>query len=356
MTQRMEELMAALPRELDAALITSPVNRRYYTGFASSAGTLLITRAGAFFLVDSRYAEGAEQAARGCKVILQKKYGEQLRELLRENGVRCLALESRHVTLSQLRALEETLEDVELEVGDRLCEAIGVQRRKKDPEELEAIARAQSIADRTFTHILNYIRPGRTEREIALEMEFHSRGQGSRGEAFPFIVLAGANTSKPHGTPSDYAVRPGDFVLMDFGCLWDGYCSDMTRTVAAGRPSERQRLVYETVLAAQRAALAVIRPGTACSQVDKTAREVIDATGFAGRFTHSLGHSLGLEVHENPNFSPACEVLLEPGFVLSVEPGIYLPGEFGVRIEDLIAVTGEGFRNFTGSPKDLIIC
>jgi len=354
MHQRLEQLRAALPEELDGALITSEVNRRYYLGFPSTAGTLLVTRKQAYFLVDSRYVEGARSTIRGCRVILQKKLCEQLLELLGECGVRRLALESEAVTLRQHKTLCEKLENVELDTGDALSDAIAGQRQIKDAGELDLIARAQDIADKTLAHILGYIRPGRTEREIALEMEFYSRSQGSEGEAFPFIILAGANTSRPHAPPSDYAVQSGDFVLMDFGCRVGGYCSDMTRTVAVGSPGKKQRRAYQTVLEAQRAALEQIRPGARCAQVDQCAREFIDATGFAGRFTHSLGHSLGLEIHETPTFSPGCETVLEPGFVLSVEPGIYLLGEFGVRIEDLVAVTDTGAHNLTASPKELI--
>jgi len=346
--------MQSLPAEIDGALITSDFNRRYYTGFESSAGAVLATREGSYFLTDSRYAEAAGRVVRSCAVILQERLYEQLGELISKHRLKCVAVEDKKTSLRTFREQEQRLR-VCLSGDKTLSDAIARQRSVKTPEELEAIGAAQKLADDTFTHILEYIKPGRTEREIALEMEFHSRKSGSEGEAFSFIVVSGENSSLPHGNPSDKAVEAGDFITMDFGCIVDGYRSDMTRTVAVGRVGEEQRRVYDTVLRAQLAALEAVRAGVVCRDVDRTARDIIAAAGYGEYFGHGLGHSLGLEIHEEPRFNTVCETLLEPGMVLSVEPGIYLPGRFGVRIEDIVAVTAEGCGNFARSTKDLLI-
>ena len=204
-------------------------------------------------------------------------------------------------------------------------------------------------------YILERINPGRTEREIMLDMEFYLRKQGSRGVAFDFIVVSGKNSSLPHGVPTDKEIEAGDFITMDFGAVVNGYCSDMTRTVAIHEVTEEQREVYNTVLEAQNKAFDMIRPGTPCIEIDQAARNHIYQRGYEGCFGHGLGHSIGVEVHESPCFNTRDHTLLQPGMILSVEPGIYLPERFGVRIEDMVHITADGFENLTASPKDLII-
>lgn len=350
---RLELLMEKV--DADAALITSDVNRLYYTGFASSAGTILAVKGESWLIIDSRYFEAASRGVTACSVILQDQLHEQLAGLLHAAGVKTLAVESRGMTLASFDAWRTKLTDVELVGDNSLSDAIGAQRARKSADEIARIRQAQQISDRTFAHILDFIRPGLTEREIALEMEFYSRRIGSDGAAFSFIVCAGKNSSLPHGVPGDQVIGPGDFIVMDFGSVVGGYCSDMTRTVAVGAVSDRQRIVYNTVLGAQQKALKSIRAGRVCSDIDKIARDVIDASPFAGSFGHGLGHALGLEVHEGPSFNQVNETPLEPGMVMSVEPGIYLPGEFGVRIEDIVAVTRGGCDNLTASSKELFI-
>jgi len=347
--------MGALPEDVDAALITTGLNRRYYTGFASSAGTVLATRKGAWFFIDSRYYEAAKRVVKSCEVVLQEKLYQQVSDMLTGQGVRTLALEGEGVTLRGFSLWKEKLPGAELREDNILSDAINRQRSIKTSRELASIQEAQRISDATFTHILNYIKAGRTERDIALEMEFYSRKNGSEGAAFPFIVVSGVNSSLPHGVPSDKPVEDGDFITMDFGSIVDGYASDMTRTVAMGRVSDRQRRMYALVLQAQLTALEAIRAGAVCREVDARARDLIDASEFKGSFGHGLGHSLGLDVHENPRFSTADETVLEAGMVMSVEPGSYLEGEFGVRIEDIVAVQGDGYHNFCASPKELLI-
>lgn len=354
MNERLKRLQEELPAGVDAALITSVSNRHYYTGFLSSAGTLLAGREKCFFYIDSRYFEDACARIEGCEVVLQDELYEQLGAAVAVQRWKALAVESDEMSLHSYDRLRQKLA-VELLSDHRLSDLVAAHRSRKSPRELACIRRAQGITDRTFTHILDYIRPGRTEREIALEMEFYSRRIGSEEAAFAFIVVSGKNSSLPHGVPSDKPVERGDFITLDFGATVEGYRSDMTRTVAVKEASDKQRDVYETVLRAQQAGFAAIRPGVPCNEVDAAARELIDTGAYKGCFGHGLGHSLGLDIHEPPRFSPTCTTPLEPGMVLSVEPGVYLPGEFGVRIEDIVVVTAEGYENLTGSPKELIL-
>ena len=228
-------------------------------------------------------------------------------------------------------------------------------RECKTEEEIGKIEQAQAIAEAAFAHILEYIHEGVTEREVALELEFYMRRAGATRAAFDIIVAAGASGSVPHAIPSDEPIRRGDLVTMDFGAVVDGYHSDMTRTVAVGEVSERQKLVYDTVLRAQKASLAVLKAGVSCVEGDAAARRVIEEAGFGQHFGHGTGHGVGLEIHEEPRLSPrAGEKLLRVGQVVTVEPGIYLPGECGVRIEDMALITKEGCRNLTHAPKELI--
>ena len=356
MKERLGLLSAGLAEGVDAALITSGVSRRYLTGMPSSAGTLLVFRQGpAYLIIDSRYIEKARKAAQGCQVILQRRLPAQVKELLGRHGAKRLAVESDYMTLGEYLQFQRQLPDVELEMDGKLSALLRQMRAVKAPEELEAIQRAQAITDAAFTHILNYIRPGRTEREIAGELMDFCYRQGSQGPSFDYIVVSGANSSMPHGVPTGKAVERGDFVTMDFGCMVDGYCSDMTRTVAVGEADEEHRRVYAVVLAAQKAAIAAAKAGVPGRVVDLAARQVIADAGYGPCFGHSTGHSLGLEIHESPLFAPSEETLMQPGMVITVEPGIYLEGKFGVRIEDMVFLTGDGNRDLTASPKDFMV-
>lgn len=355
MNERLRRFADEMPEELGGALITSPVNRRYFTGFPSSAGTLLLLRERAYLIVDSRYDEAARAAARGCEVILQEKLWEQVARLCKRHRVSALGVESETMSLKEYRRVCGELPGLSLLQDDWVSGQIERQRAIKDEREIGLIQRAQDIADAAFAHILGFIRPGRTEREIALELEFFSRRNGSEGAAFEFIAVSGKNSSRPHGVPTEKEIVRGDFVTLDFGATVEGYRSDMTRTVAVGEANDRQRAAYDTVLRAQRAALAALGPGKVCREIDKVARDIIERSPFRGCFGHGLGHGLGLEVHEQPTLNARCETVLAPGHVLSVEPGVYLPGEFGVRIEDIVAVRENGLHNFTESPKELLV-
>lgn len=355
MTNRLEKLAASLPEDLDAALITSDCNRLYYTGLASSAGTLLVTRRGSVFLIDSRYIEVARNTVHNCEVVLLEKMGEQLRSLVKRYGLRRIGIESGYCTVSQFLSWKKELPECELVMDERVNDLICRQRMVKDEGELALIRQAQELTDRSFDYICGFIRPGMSEKEIALELEFYSRRIGSEGPSFEFIVVSGPNSSLPHGVPGQRKVEKGDFITMDFGCIIGGYHSDMTRTVALGEPDGEMRRVYATVLEANRRSMAAVAPGVKCADVDKVARDIIYGAGYEGCFGHGLGHGVGVEIHEADRFGMSSKGECMPGMVMTIEPGIYLEGRFGCRIEDMIYITAEGCINLTASNKELII-
>ncbi len=354
MIHRIKKIQAAL-KNGEAFMIESKPNRLYLTGFSSSAGTLLITKETAEFFIDFRYFEKAAKTISHCKTTLQTNRMAQIQNFIDTNEIKNFYVESSSITLDAFISLKHCLKNAEIIEKSSLSDLLLKMRAEKSLKELSAIKEAQRITDETFSYILNRIRPGISEREIMLDMEFFLRKQGSDGIAFDFIVVGGKNSSLPHGSPGDYNIQKGDFVTMDFGAVYKGYCSDMTRTIAVGSASDRMREVYYTVLEAQNKAFEAIKPGAVCKSIDAAARNYIYDKGFNGCFGHGLGHSLGIEVHESPSFNTRDETLLEPGMVLSVEPGIYLENQFGVRIEDIVAITESSFDNLTHSPKELII-
>lgn len=345
-----------LQQGADAALVTSPQNRLYLTGFPSSAGWILITPQQSYFLTDFRYFEAASRQVKSCQVVLMNRLSDNFREIAQRHGIRRVLVENAGLSLADAKNYRDLLgavgaETVEDNTLDRLLRGL---RAIKTPQELQKIKDSQAITDASFSHILPLLRPGVTEREIALEIEFFMRRSGAQGIAFDLIVVSGANGSLCHGVPSEKKIEAGDLVTMDIGALLDGYHSDMTRTVGIGHLSDEQKDVYRTVLSAQLAAIEKAAPGVVCSQVDRAARDIIDKK-YPGTFGHSTGHGVGVEIHEWPNFSPSCEEILRPGMVVTVEPGIYLAGKFGVRIEDMIFVTQTGCEDLTASSKELMI-
>ncbi len=336
-----------------ALLITSDCNRFYFTGFASSAGSVFICREEAVFLVDFRYFEKAKATVDSCTVIQSPP--AKVSELCQQYGIKELFIETTSTPVSRLASLRQNLAGITVSDSDKFDGIIADMRSIKTQAELSLIREAQRMTDETFSYILDHIRPGRTEKDIMLDMEFFMRRLGSEGVSFDFIVVSGKNSSLPHGVPTDKVVERGDFVTMDFGAVVGGYHSDMTRTVAVGEASDEMRLVYDTVLRAQLESEKVIRAGAVCQDVDKVARDIINAAGYEGCFGHGLGHSVGVEIHENPAFSPRCETVLKSGMVMTVEPGIYLENKFGVRIEDMVYITDTGSLNLTASKKELII-
>ncbi len=354
MHKRIEALQTALPPKA-ALLIESTPNRLYLTGFASSAGFVLLSRERAAFYIDFRYIEAAKAAVSHLPVTLSERPMEEVRSFLAAEGLDTLYVESDTTSLDRAAALRSALDGVTLATDDAYSRKLTAMRQIKTPAELARIRQAQQLTDDTFAAILPRIAVGRTERDIMLDMEFAMRRMGSEGVAFDFIVVSGKNSALPHGVPTDKPLEAGDFLTMDFGAVVDGYRADMTRTVVLTRVDDTQRRVYDTVLAAQTAALAAIRPSAVCADVDKIARDLIHAAGYEGCFGHGLGHSVGIDIHESPSFSPRCTTPLQEGMVMTVEPGIYLAGRYGVRIEDMVVVTADGCDDLTHSSKELII-
>lgn len=337
------------------ALILSAQNRRYFTQFPSSAGALLVTAEEAYLLMDFRYEEAARYKAKNCTVVGFQNMEETLCELIKKHGLTDLYCEIDKLSVAQARSLEQCFSacGAKAVLDSTLDDAIRGMRMIKSEEEVKKIEASQAITDAAFAHILDYIKEGVTGRELALEIEFFMRRQGADDVAFGLIVAAGKNGSQCHAVPSDYQVQRGDFITMDTGALLDGYHSDMTRTVALGKVSDEQRDVYNTVLKAQLAVIDGAKPGMPCNEVDRIARNIIE-TRYPDTFGHGLGHGVGFEIHESPRFNTLDTTLTAPGMVITDEPGIYLPAQFGVRIEDMLLITEDGCRSLTKSPKELL--
>ncbi len=354
MEHRIEALRGALPQGVDAALIAGGVNRAYYTGFSSSAGYLFVARQGAVLLVDGRYIEAAQTGAHGCEVRLLGELAEQVDALCAETGARTVGVDADQWSVWDFCRLRDAMRATLLETA-QTAQLIRRQRAHKSEEEFGCLRRAQAIGDAVFAAVLPQIRPGMTDRDLQRLLNELFIEKGAQRAAHDFLVVCGPDTSYPHGKPSGRRLEKGDFVLMDMGTTIDGYWGDMTRTVLLGRAAPKQRLVYETVQAAQQAAFDAVRVGVPCREVDAAARGVIERAGFGVYFGHGLGHSLGLDVHEDPRFNQKDAAPVRPGMAITVEPGIYLPGEFGVRIEDTILIHEDGrVENITHSPHELI--
>ena len=347
---------ALVRRDLDAILITDEKNQRYATGFAFTDGIVVVAREKAWLLTDSRYIEAAENTAGGCCSVQlfdrQHSMSDRIRAALQEAGVEKLAAEDEKLSFARWSALEKTAQRQLLPAGDLMMEL----RASKSPEEIESMIRAQRISEKALEEVLHIIKPGMTEKQVMAELVYHMLKNGSEGNSFDPIVVTGAKTSMPHGVPGDEVIREGDFVTMDFGSLSDGYCSDMTRTVAVGHATEEMRKIYGIVLEAQLAGIAAARSGIPGKVIDQAARDVIEKAGYGPYFGHGFGHSLGLDIHEAPNAGPRGEALMAENDLCSAEPGIYIPGKFGVRIEDVMILRADGAEVITKAPKmELIV-
>lgn len=309
---KFEKLFSQLPESIDCVLITSDINRRYFTGMKSSDGTVIAFRDKAYLIIDFRYIEKARATVTAAEVIEQKKLYSQLTELIRRHGAANIAIESQTLTVSRLHTLRTQLKDVEVIDTDVLSNEINALRSVKDEYELDCIKKAQAIAERAFEDILGFIHEGVTERQIALELNRLMFEYGAEDLSFETIALSGENTSMPHGVPSDKPVKKGEFVLMDYGAVYNGYHSDMTRTVCVGEPDEEMRKVYNIVLEAQTAAINAAHAGMTGHELDEIARSIISDAGYDSCFGHSLGHGVGLEIHERPNASPNYMLPLNP--------------------------------------------
>lgn len=340
--------------ECPAALIQNPESVRYLTGFSGSSAVLAVTGDRALFLTDSRYRTQAREECAGVEFRLiasSAGYADATAELVRELGSQVVGFEADFLTVSGLRELQEKAPGITLRPLDNLVLPL---RRIKDPEELRRIEAACAIADRAFARLLPQVRAGAVERELAAELEYLMKREGAEREAFETIVASGVRSALPHGRATGKRLEAGDLVTFDFGARLEGYCSDITRTVVVGRATDRQREVYGVVREALAAATAAIRAGADARTVDAVARDLIAARGFGAHFGHGLGHGLGRAVHDHPGFSPRAELTLEAGMVLTVEPGIYIEGWGGVRIEDDVVVTADGCRVLTGTERELM--
>lgn len=350
MHSRLDRLHAMIQEQnLAGIFITKPENRRYFSGFTGSSGMLVITDSSNRLLTDFRYVEQAEAQAHEFEIIRHgSSLYETLSHLVQTLGSARIGFEADFVTYDTMKALQKAL-TVEL-----VPVHLDSLRMVKDPSELKIIQKAVEIADEAFNHILQYIRPGVSESDISLELEYTMRKLGAEKNAFDIIVASGVRSSLPHGVASDKKIQPGDFITMDFGAVYQGYHSDITRTVVAGKASPKQREVYDIVMAAQHAGIKAVRKGLTGVQVDAIARKIIADAGYAEYFGHGLGHGVGLVIHEEPRLSPSANIILANNMVVTVEPGIYLPDWGGVRIEDMVVVDDAGCKILTGSSKQFI--
>ena len=338
----------------DAMVLTSEISRRYATGFHSTAGAVYLSAKQAVFFTDFRYAEAARAAISDFEVREIKagqSYSSLINGLIEEDGAKKVALEDKTLTYAEFMSWSTALHATAV----RLEDGVESLRMMKEDTEVEKIVAAQRIAEQALEEVLNDIRIGVTEKEIAARLTYLMLHYGAENMSFDPIVVSGANSSKPHGVPTEKTIEAGDFVTMDFGCIYKGYCSDMTRTVALGFVTEEMDKVYKTVLKAQLAGIAATKAGVSGKAIDGAARKVIADAGYGEYFGHGYGHSLGILIHEAPNANTRNEEPMPENAVVSAEPGIYLPGKFGVRIEDVTVLTKDGCEILTKSPKNLII-
>lgn len=338
---------------LDAVLVSNPNNMQYISGFTGATGYVFISNKARIIITDFRYTTQAEREAYGYEIytIDNNGYVEAINNIISREEVKVLGFESEDILYSTyLNFKSKLVLDDFIPIKDELTRL----RRIKTDKELEYIKMAEAIGDKTFTDILSYIKPGLTEIEIAARIEYLLKVNGGEGLSFSAIVASGINSSMPHAVASNKKIEHGDLLTMDFGCIYNGYCSDMTRTIVVGKASKKQKEIYNLVLDSQMAALNFIKAGVKGKDVDKIARDIIYNAGYEGCFGHGLGHSVGLFIHENPRLSMLEEDILEVGMAVTVEPGIYIKDFGGVRIEDLVIVTEEGHENYTFSTKELI--
>ena len=352
--RRVNQLQESLAEhDVEALFVVDLDNVRYLTGFSGSNGQVVITPKSSFFLTDGRYRARAQETVRAAEVVV---YADSalvpVKDRLATEGIRRVGIEGSTVTVADHGRFAAKLEGFELVTTTGVVEAL---RRTKDVEEIELMRRAVAMADAAFDWVLDRIVTGATERELALDLEVKMRRDGADEVSFTPIVGSGPLSAHIHHTPSDRALERGDLVLLDFGCRVQGYCSDLTRTVCLGTASPEQKEMYATVLSAQLAGFEVITPGVGTREADAAARSIVDAAGHAEDFGHGLGHGLGLNVHESPRLHWASDDTFMAGDICTVEPGIYVIGSGGIRIEDDVLVTGSGAEALTGAPKKELI-
>ena len=338
----------------EGLLLTSRYSRHYGAQYDIAEGVAVVTKSGCRYFTDSRYIEAAQNGIKGFEVLEMNRsnpYHQLINTAIADFGITTLGYEEDYLTVAEFKDFEEKLNAKLVPMNEKIHSF----RAVKEDWELERMRAAQAITDKAFSEILGRVKAGMTEKELQAELIYCLYKNGADGLAFDPIVVSGPNTSLPHGVATDRVIREGDFVTMDFGALLGGYCSDMTRTVAVGYATEEMELIYNTVLQAQLAGIAASKAGVTGAEIDGAARKVIVDAGYGDQFGHGYGHCIGMECHESPNCNPRGVVPMEVNMVSSAEPGIYLPGKFGVRIEDLVIFTTDGCENITQSPKKLII-
>ncbi len=351
--KNLEKYLSLLGTEVDGLLLTSRYSRHYGAEFDIAEGVAIVTAKGCRYYTDSRYIESAQNGIQGFEVVCVDGigYNKLLNQAIEDFGVKMLGFEEVYLTVAELMNYEKNLSAKLVPFNEKIAAFRGV----KEEWELENMRKAQSIADKAFAEVLPRIQVGMSELELQAELIYCMYKNGAHGLSFDPIVVSGPNTSMPHGVAGERKIQPGDFITMDFGTLYNGYCSDMTRTVAVGFVTEEMEKVYNTVLEAQQAGLAITKAGAIGKDIDGAARKVITDAGYGPYFGHGYGHSLGLEIHESPSPSARNDQPMPLHAVASAEPGIYLPGKFGVRIEDSVIYTADGYENLCTSPKNLII-
>ena len=352
--KNLEKYLSLLGEEADGLLLTSRYSRFYGTEYDIAEGVAIVTRKGCRYFTDSRYIESAQNGIKEFQVLMvdrQNPYSKLLNEAIADFGVETLGYEENYLTVAELLHYESSLHAKLVPMNRK----INGFRAVKEEWELDIMRKAQEITDKAFAEVLPRIKAGMTEKEAQTELIYCLYKNGADNLAFDPIVVSGPKTSMPHGVAGDRVIQDGDFITMDFGALYKSYCADMTRTVAMGYATEEMKDVYYTVLKAQKAAIAATKAGMTGREVDKIARDIIAEAGYGDYFGHGYGHGLGMEVHEAPSCNPGGETVMRVNVVSSAEPGIYLPGKFGVRIEDVTLITEDGTINITKSPKNLII-
>lgn len=351
--EKIESLISLIPDEIDAFVVSEPVNRKYLSNFSSTEGLILGTKEKAYFLLDFRYFEMAQNLVKNMEVVLFTDLLKTVGEIFKRHSVKNVAFETKNVSVKQFEEFKLKLSDYNFLKDSWLDEKIVALRSVKTKKEIEKIKKSQEVVDAAFSHILNFISIDKTELEIAREINSFIL-KNAQATSFPTIVVSGKNTSLPHGFATNKKLEAFDFVTMDFGAVLDGYCSDMTRTVCVKSFSNFQKELYSIVLKGQELALNEIKAGLVCNEVDKSVREFFKQFGYEKEFGHGLGHGVGLEIHEYPYLNKICKTTLKQNMVVTVEPGIYLNSKMGVRIEDLVVVLDDGILNLTKSSKEMI--
>lgn len=356
-SDRINKLRKLLDSDREGLLITNENDIYYLCGMRNTEGRMIITNDSAYLLVDFRYIEAAGKLVSSCEVVEISSFMKTSEEIFKRHNLDTVYIQSGNVTVKDYNLFVSSFNRLGVSVvsDETLDRTLADLRIIKSEDEIELMTKAQRITEKAYTEVLNLVRPGVSERKVALELEYLMKQYGAKEVSFDLITITGKNTSLPHGVPGDTLIKEGDFFTMDIGALYEGYHSDMTRTVAVKSCSDEQREIYEIVRKAQQTALEAVQSGKRACEIDKIARDIITEAGYGKDFGHSTGHGVGLDIHERPFVSAKGDTILRENMVITVEPGIYLKNRFGVRIEDMVLVKDGGFKNFAALTKDLII-